>query len=191
MSAPPVLMSVFTLALLLPVLYGRYRRRSGAQPAGFGTKRGRWLVMGMASIVLVGVLGGAAMAANGDKDGTKTGTQVSNLIQDTSKAPAQGDKPSADDVAAQAEKNRTSINMTWLMLGGILVLFMQAGFALVETGFTRAKNAAHTMMMNMVIFALGVVGWFVCGYALMFGATSQSVIGLTSLGSAVHIGGWN
>src|SRR3954463_2224683 len=105
MSAPPVLMSVFTLALLLPVLYGRYRRRSGAQPAGFGTKRGRWLVMSMASIVLVGVLGGAARAAHGDQDGPKTGTQVSTLTQDTAKAPAAGEKPSADDVAAQTEKN--------------------------------------------------------------------------------------
>src|SRR5438874_8217162 len=191
MSAQPVLMSVFALALLLPVMYGRYRRRSGATPAGFRTRRGRVLVMGMASVVLVGVLGGAAMAANGDKDGSKTGTQVTNLIQDTSKAPAEGDKPSADDVAAQTEKNRTSINMTWLMLGGILVLFMQAGFALVETGFTRAKNAAHTMMMNMVIFALGVVGWFICGYALMFGATNQhGLLGLTPLGSPWHIGKW-
>ncbi|MCU1448806.1 MAG: ammonium transporter [Acidimicrobiales bacterium] len=192
MSAPPVLMSVFTLALLLPVMYRRYRRRSGAPAAGLQTRRGRWLVMGMASIVLVGVLGGAAMAANGDKDGSKTGTQVTNLIQDTAKAPAQGDKPTADDVAAQTEKNRTSINITWLMLGGILVLFMQAGFALVETGFTRAKNAAHTMMMNMVIFALGVVGWFICGYALMFGAADQSkILGLTPLGSPWHIGSWN
>src|SRR3954463_13920006 len=191
MSAPPVLMSVFTLALLLPVMYRRYRRRSGAPAADLRSRRGRWLVMSMASIVLVGVLGGAAMAANGDKDGTKNGTQASTLIQDTSKAPAEGDKPSADDVAAQTEKNRTSINMTWLMLGGILVLFMQAGFALVETGFTRAKNAAHTMMMNMVIFALGVVGWFICGYALMFGSTGQSVIGLTALGQPWHIGDWN
>src|SRR5947209_11179568 len=191
MSAPSVLMSVFALALLLPVMYGRYRRRSGAPAAGFGTKRGRWLVMGMASIVLVGVLGGAAMAANGDKDGSKTGTQVTNLIQDTSKAPGANDKPSADDVAAQTEKDRTSINITWLMLGGILVLFMQAGFALVETGFTRAKNASHTMMMNMVIFALGVVGWFVCGYALMFGSTGNTGLGLTALGAPWHLGDWN
>src|SRR5436309_9458882 len=140
MAASPVLMSIFALALLLPVMYGRYRRRSGATPAGLRTRRGRMLVMGMASIVLVGVLGGAAMAANGDKNGSKTGTQVSNLIQDTSKAPAQGDKPSADDVASQTEKNRTSINMTWLMLGGILVLVMQADFPLVEPGFTRVNN---------------------------------------------------
>src|SRR5438105_1829355 len=188
MAAPPVLMSVFTLALLLPVMYRRYRRRSGAPAAGFGTRRGRWLVMGMASIVLVGVLGGAAMAANGDKDGSKTGTDVTHLIQDSAKAKEQGATPSADDVAAQTEKNRTAINITWLMLGGILVLFMQAGFALVETGFTRAKNAAHTMMMNMVIFALGVVGWFVCGYALMFGAADQkAILGLAVLRSPCPI----
>src|SRR3954465_4189723 len=149
--AGPMLMSVFALALLLPVMYGRYRRRSGAPAAGLKTRRGRLIVMGMASIVLVGVLGGAAMAANGDKNGSNTGTQVSNLIQDTSKSPGQNDKPSADDVAAQTEKNRTSINMTWLMLGGILVLFMQAGFALVETGSPRAKTPAPTMMTNMDI----------------------------------------
>ena len=187
MAAPSVLMSLFALALLLPVMYGRYRRRSGAPAAGFKTRRGRLLVMGMASIVLVGVLGGAAMADNGDRDGTKTGTKVENSIQDSAKAPEQGNKPTAEDVAVQTEKNRTSINITWLMLGGILVLFMQAGFALVETGFTRAKNAAHTMMMNMVIFALGVAGWFICGYALMFGAADQSkILGLTPLGSPGH-----
>ena len=46
--------------------------------------------------------------------------------------------------------------------------------------------------MNLVIFALGVVGWFACGYALMFGATDQSaLLGLTPLGSALHIGSWN
>ncbi|MFN2614815.1 MAG: ammonium transporter, partial [Actinomycetota bacterium] len=89
-------------------------------------------------------------------------------------------------------RDRTAINTTWLMLGGILVLFMQAGFALVETGFTRAKNAAHTMMMNMVIFALGVAGWFICGYALMFGSADQSAtLGMKALGSPLHIGQWN
>ena len=82
MSATPVLMSLFTLGLLLPVMYRRYRRRSGAQAAGFATRRGRVLVMGMASLILVGVLGGAAMAENGDHSGTKTGTNTANLIQD-------------------------------------------------------------------------------------------------------------
>jgi ammonium transporter, Amt family len=149
------------------------------------------IVMLLASLVFVGVFGGAAFAKDGDKDGSKTGVNVENIVP-ADKAEAQNNTPSLSDVATQTEKNRVSINITWLMLGGILVLFMQAGFALVETGFTRAKNAAHTMMMNMVIFALGVTGWFICGYALMFGATDQhGILGLTALGSAWHIGDWN
>src|SRR5205085_4999690 len=100
--------------------------------------------------------------------------------------------PTTDERAKKTEHNRIAILLVWLTVGGVLVLFMQAGFALVETGLTRAKNAAHTMMMNMVIFALGVVGWFVCGYALMFGSTDQkSILGLTPLGSPWHIGSWN
>jgi ammonium transporter, Amt family len=190
MAARPVLMSIFTLALLLPVMYRRYRRRTGAPPASFRNRTGRILVIAMAMVVLLGVAGGAAFAANGDKSGGSTGTDVTNLIP-TGKQGTQT-APSAGDVANQAEKDRVAINITWLMLGGILVLFMQAGFALVETGFTRAKNAAHTMMMNMVIFALGVVGWFVCGYALMFGAADQhQILGLTPLSRPWHIGDWN
>ena len=144
----------------------------------------------MSAFLLVGLIGGAAFAQGGDKDGSKTGIDTTHLVP--ADASDGHTKPNVDDVAAQTEKNRVAINLTWLMLGGILVLFMQAGFALVETGFTRAKNAAHTMMMNMVIFALGVVGWFVCGYALMFGSTDQSaILGVSPLGSPWHIGGWN
>ena len=187
MPAQSILMSIFTLALLMPVMYRRYQRRTGVAPASFNHRRGRLVVMAMASIVLVGMLGGTAMATDGDRDGSKTGTNIENVLP---AGTAPGDAVST--LAGQTEKNRVSINITWLMLGGILVLFMQAGFALVETGFTRAKNAAHTMMMNMVIFALGVAGWFICGYALMFGATDQGgLLGLTPLGSAWHIGSWN
>jgi len=190
MSVRPILMSLFTLALLLPVMYRRYQRRSGAPPASYRNRTGRFIIAAMASLVFAGVIGGAAFAANGDKDGSKTGTQVSNLV--TADKQATQDTPTPQEVATGTEKNRVAINITWLMLGGILVLFMQAGFALVETGFTRAKNAAHTMMMNMVIFALGVVGWFICGYALMFGATDvHGILGLTALGTPVQISGWN
>ncbi len=49
---------------------------------------------------------------------------------------------------------------------------MQAGFALVETGFTRAKNVAHTMMMNMMVFCIGALGYFVCGFAFQFGGVN-------------------
>ncbi|MEY2423363.1 MAG: ammonium transporter, Amt family [Acidimicrobiaceae bacterium] len=182
-------MSLFTLALLLPAMYKRHLRRSGALTTRTvqQNRKGRLAVAAISALLVVGGMAGGAYASNGDPNGSSTGTDVQNIV------PAGSDHtdPTLGDVAAQTEKNRVAINVTWLMLGGILVLFMQAGFALVETGFTRAKNAAHTMMMNMVIFALGVVGWFVCGYALMFGATGATVIGLTPLGSAWHIGDWN
>ncbi len=73
------------------------------------------------------------------------------------------------DVANQVGKNKVSINMVWTMLAGFLVMFMQAGFAMVETGFTRAKNASHTMAMNFLIYPLGMLGFYVCGFAFMFG----------------------
>jgi Amt family ammonium transporter len=62
---------------------------------------------------------------------------------------------------------------------------MQAGFALVETGFTRAKNATHTMMMNVVVFGIGVVGFYTVGFALMFGGIG----GFPSLGGGTMLNG--
>ena len=59
--------------------------------------------------------------------------------------------------------------MMWTLLTGFLVMFMQAGFALVETGFTRAKNVAHTMMMNFMIYVIGMTGYWIMGYALQMG----------------------
>src|SRR3954453_21576142 len=52
---------------------------------------------------------------------------------------------------------------------GFLVMFMQAGFALVETGLTRAKNVGHTMGVNFAIYAIGMLGFWIAGFALMFG----------------------
>ena len=54
------------------------------------------------------------------------------------------------------------VNVTWTMLGAFLVYFMQAGFAMVETGFTRAKNAGNIIMKNMMDFVLGPL-WAVQG----------------------------
>ena len=140
------------------------------------------------TVLALGAMAGTASAANGDRNGAKTGIETSNLVPAAKLADQK--EPTLTDIGAATEKNRVAINIVWLMVGGVLVLFMQAGFSLVETGFTRAKNAAHTMSMNMVIFALGVVGWFVCGYAFMFGSTSSSLIGLTPLGTSWHIGSW-
>src|SRR6266581_4806922 len=57
-------------------------------------------------------------------------------------------------------------------------MFMQAGFALVETGFTRAKSANHTMMMNFMVYGLAMLGYFICGFAFQFGGIG----GLATLG---------
>jgi Amt family ammonium transporter len=59
--------------------------------------------------------------------------------------------------------------MVWVLVTGFLVMFMQAGFAMVETGLTRAKNVAHTMAMNFMIYPLGMIGFYVAGFAIMFG----------------------
>ena len=66
------------------------------------------------------------------------------------------------------------INILWMIVGGFLVFFMQAGFALVETGFTRNKNVAHTMMMNMMVFCIGAVGYWLTGFAFQFGGVNAA-----------------
>ena len=66
-----------------------------------------------------------------------------------------------------------SLNIIWVLLCAFLVMFMQVGFAMVETGFTRAKNAVHTMGMNFVIYPLGVVGFWLLGYGLMMGGMNH------------------
>ena len=65
--------------------------------------------------------------------------------------------------------NKISINVVWTLITGFLVMFMQAGFALVETGLCRAKSAAHVMATNFMIYGLGMLGFWICGFAFMFG----------------------
>lgn len=66
-----------------------------------------------------------------------------------------------------------SLNMAWVLVCGFLVMFMQLGFAMLETGFTRAKNAVNTMAMNIIIYPIGLIGFWVCGYALMMGGIAR------------------
>src|SRR5215210_3399036 len=77
-------------------------------------------------------------------------------------------------MAEQLQMLTTATNILWLLLAGFLVFFMQAGFALVETGFTRAKNVSHTMLMNMMVFCIGAVGYWICGFAFEFGAVNHA-----------------
>jgi Amt family ammonium transporter len=77
-----------------------------------------------------------------------------------------------DAVATATGKTGVALNIVWTLVAGFLVMFMQAGFALVETGLCRAKNAAHVMSMNFLVYALGMTGFFVCGYAFMCGGSA-------------------
>jgi len=79
------------------------------------------------------------------------------------------------ELGAAVGQTRVSLNFVWVLFAGFLVMFMQAGFALAETGFTRAKNAAHTMMMNLMVYAVGILGFWVCGFALQMGGSGSAM----------------
>ncbi len=83
-----------------------------------------------------------------------------------------GDVPSKlnnEELYDRIVHNLFSINMVWTLITGFLVMFMQAGFALVETGLCRAKNAGHTMSMNLMIYPLGCFAFWVYGFAIGWG----------------------
>lgn len=108
-----------------------------------------------------------------DPAGTKTGAVVDITA-------ATAGKPTLEEVAAAVGHNKVSINFVWTLVAAFLVMFMQPGFAMVEAGLTRAKNVAHTMAMNFLVYPLGMLGFYVCGFALMFGG----------LGSIATLGGY-
>src|ERR1035437_442422 len=97
-----------------------------------------------------------------DATGAKTGT-----ISDVTAVTA--GKPTTEEIGAETGHNKIAINLMWTLITGFLVMFMQAGFALVETGFTQKKNVAHTMGMNFMVYVVGMIGFWICGFAFMFG----------------------
>ena len=70
----------------------------------------------------------------------------------------------------------SAVNTIWVLVGAALVFFMQAGFAMVETGFTRAKNAGNIIMKNLMDFSIGTPIFWLIGFGLMFGNTGDSAI---------------
>lgn len=74
--------------------------------------------------------------------------------------------------AAALEALQNNINIVWTCVAAFLVFFMQAGFAMVESGFTRAKNTVNIMMKNLMDFSIGSIAFFLLGFGLMFGVTN-------------------
>jgi ammonium transporter, Amt family len=77
--------------------------------------------------------------------------------------------PTITELAKGLADTQNALNIVWTMVAGFLVMFMQAGFALVETGLTRAKNVAHTMGMNFLVYAIGIIGFYFVGFGLQMG----------------------
>jgi ammonium transporter, Amt family len=88
--------------------------------------------------------------------------------------------PTIPELAKAVADTQTGLNIVWTMVAGFLVMFMQAGFALVETGLTRAKNAAHTMGMNFLVYAIGIIGFYFVGFGLQMGGVG-AVFGETAV----------
>jgi Amt family ammonium transporter len=134
----------------------------------------------------------------GDPCGDNTGN-AGDVLTDAdgnavTEVPADYDQDSFQQLADTVGKAKVGLNFTWTLVAGFLVMFMQAGFALVETGFCRRKNSAHVLMTNFMIYGIGIIGFFLVGYAFMFG--SYGGVGLLGgakalSGTPVAIGGWN
>ena len=118
---------------------------------------------------------GASTGGAADVVGATAGSPTADDLKTLGKT-----EPLAAKLADTAGHNRIAINTVWTLVCGFLVMFMQAGFAMAETGFTRAKNAGHTMAMNFMVYALGMLGYWVCGYAIQMGGVG----GVATLGGA-------
>ncbi len=99
------------------------------------------------------------------------------------------DKPAAPTVAANAKAVaavQTNLNYVWTLVAAALVFFMQAGFAMVESGFTRAKSACNIMMKNLLDFSMGSLAFWAIGFGLMFGKTTTGFFGTSDF----FLSGW-
>jgi Amt family ammonium transporter len=113
----------------------------------------------------------------GDPGGTMTGT-ITDVPVSNAKAGL-----TVGDVANQVGQNKIAINFVWTLVTGFLVMFMQAGFAMVEAGLCRVKNANHTYMMNFTVYACGLFAYWLIGFAIQMGgaAGNGNLGGLASL----------
>lgn len=150
-----------------------------------------WLATAALAAMLLGSVASSAKADDPvpDKTGafqtTPTAYSVPGYTKPVPEKATTKDLAVAVDAVAQAASHGIfSVNFVWTLVAGFLVMFMQAGFALVETGLIRAKNASHTFSMNFLVYALGMFGFFVCGFAFMCGGLNG-----TAIGGPVTLGG--
>jgi ammonium transporter, Amt family len=161
----------------------------------------RWLLMATIALVFAQILSGAvnvalaqqvqpdpAGIATGDKSAVSdAGGNPLVIPEPTDKTAPDYDqsKKAFDEYQAQAAKEpialrladsvghmRIATNFSWTLLTGYLVLFMQAGFALLTCGLVRKKNAGHLMMLNFAAYVFAFLAYYVCGFAFQYGGTA-------------------
>lgn len=158
-------LSRWSLILALAVApFGRAQSADDPKPDPAGTATGT-----IADVPDFVVAAPDQLSAEAQKDPTQVkayteAKQAADAYEAQSKV-----EPLAVKLADNVGHNRVAINFMWTLITGFLVMFMQAGFAFVETGLCRAKNAAHTMAMNFMIYPMGMLGFYLCGFAFMFG----------------------
>jgi Amt family ammonium transporter len=165
-----------------------FRRRSSRTISG-----ATWLVL---LLYITFGFGGVLAAQQADPAGIATGDKTNAVdaggnafvvAEPTDKADPDyaAKKKAFDEYQAQAAKEplavkladsvghvRIATNFGWTLNTGYLVLFMQAGFALLTCGLVRKKNAAHLMMLNFAAYVFAFLAYYVCGYAFQFGAVA-------------------
>jgi Amt family ammonium transporter len=99
------------------------------------------------------------------------------VLVDISRAWAGDDTPTPLTNKAAIELVQSHADYVWTLVAAALVFFMQAGFAMVEAGFTRAKNAVNIMMKNLMDFSIGSLAFWAVGFGLMFGVCRNGWIG--------------
>ncbi len=104
----------------------------------------------------------------GDPGGTITGNPADIPVGDMKKG------LTIQDVVGAVGQNIVATNFVWTLVTGFLVMFMQAGFAIVETGLARAKNANHTMMMNFMVYGVGMLAYWLIGFAIQMGGVAPN-----------------
>jgi ammonium transporter, Amt family len=117
--------------------------------------------------------------AAGDPAGTITGTAGDIPMADAKKG------LTISDAVTQIGQNTVAINFVWTLVTGFLVMFMQAGFAIVETGLARAKNANHTMMMNFMVYGVGMLAYWLIGFSIQEGGVGA----VANLGGTAPLSG--
>jgi Amt family ammonium transporter len=93
-----------------------------------------------------------------------------------------GGEVAASPIDLLRSEMQNNINIVWTCIAAFMVFFIQAGFAMVEAGFTRAKNAVNILMKNLMDFSIGTIAFFVIGFTLMFGASIKGFIGWDGFG---------